>query len=360
MKKNRPQLLERLDMLRGAAALYVAMTHSIIWNFTSKNSILGILFSFGEEAVILFFLLSGFVIYFSVAKEKDITFKKYFIKRLNRIYPLLLVSFILSYVFFSLQTRHFSALNLKEFVGNVLMLQGNSYMNPGAWLNTFYGNAPLWSLAFEWYFYMLFYPINKYIKPNSANKVVLGISLFGCITFFLHPNQISAVLLYFLIWWVGVELAKAYTGFNYIHFKTVSFSIYSLILLVFFLILPVIKFKGRIGSFGDYPFIELRHFASALILILIGFGWAKLKFVGFDRIFGIFKIITPISYGIYIFHYSIFNSHFFLEEITCQPFRLFLMLLFLLLFSYVFEMHFQKIVTNFVFKRKKIILAAIN
>lgn len=352
MSKTRTNLLNRLDMLRGAAALYVAMTHSIIRHMVSRYSLCGILLSFGEEAVMLFFLLSGFVIYFSVTQEKNITFKKYFIKRFNRIYPLLLISFLLSYTLFLMQTQHFVELNVRELIGNIFMLQSNTYMNPGTWFNTFYSNAPLWSLAFEWYFYMLFYPINKYINAKYANKVVLGISLVGYVTFFLVPNQLSAVLLYFLIWWTGVELARSYVNFNYIHFKNISFMIAGLMLLLVLLAVPVIKLRGTLNSFGAYPFIQLRHFSSTLILIGIGFFWAKYKFIGFNHIFGIFKKIAPFSYGIYIFHYPIFNCHGFLNEITFQPLRLLLMLFVVLIFSYIFEMHFQKMITRFIFKKK--------
>ena len=67
--------LQRLEAVRGVAALYVVIAHSI----TPTPFIL----SFGQEAVIVFFLLSGFVIEYSSAKTLDRGFKYYFQKPLQ-------------------------------------------------------------------------------------------------------------------------------------------------------------------------------------------------------------------------------------------------------------------------------------
>jgi peptidoglycan/LPS O-acetylase OafA/YrhL len=48
--------LAKLDMLRGAASSYVFLSHFI------RGGLPGFLFAFGQEAVMCFFLLSGFVI----------------------------------------------------------------------------------------------------------------------------------------------------------------------------------------------------------------------------------------------------------------------------------------------------------
>jgi peptidoglycan/LPS O-acetylase OafA/YrhL len=53
--------LHQLDSLRGFAAAYVVVHHAHL----APQSAFGNLLFFGQEAVILFFLLSGFVIHYS-------------------------------------------------------------------------------------------------------------------------------------------------------------------------------------------------------------------------------------------------------------------------------------------------------
>ena len=57
--------LDKLEALRGAAALYVVFHHTIPYDSRLFNLPVGHLMRFGQEAVILFFLLSGFVINYS-------------------------------------------------------------------------------------------------------------------------------------------------------------------------------------------------------------------------------------------------------------------------------------------------------
>jgi peptidoglycan/LPS O-acetylase OafA/YrhL len=59
-----------LEAVRGGAALYVFLGHFIISLIVNKNSLFLIPFRFGQEAVILFFLMSGFVIELSHKKNQ--------------------------------------------------------------------------------------------------------------------------------------------------------------------------------------------------------------------------------------------------------------------------------------------------
>jgi peptidoglycan/LPS O-acetylase OafA/YrhL len=84
--------LDKLEAVRGFAALYVVLHHM----FDSGIYFFGInfsfLFRFGQEAVILFFILSGFVISYSFEKSINKSFSLFFTKRFMRIYlPLIIV-----------------------------------------------------------------------------------------------------------------------------------------------------------------------------------------------------------------------------------------------------------------------------
>ncbi len=81
--------LEKLDAIRGFVALYVALGHWVDRNDTIHQFIKDIL-RFGQQSVILFFLLSGFVIYIATTNTENMPFRDYFIKRFRRIYPVMI------------------------------------------------------------------------------------------------------------------------------------------------------------------------------------------------------------------------------------------------------------------------------
>jgi peptidoglycan/LPS O-acetylase OafA/YrhL len=60
-----------------------------------KHGLLSFLFRFGQEAVMLFFLLSGFVIYYSFSLGKDKSFQGYFQRRWLRIYPIFIFALLI-------------------------------------------------------------------------------------------------------------------------------------------------------------------------------------------------------------------------------------------------------------------------
>src|SRR5690348_13697572 len=102
--------LWRLEALRGAAAAYVVLGH--IGSGWYGNPLLGLPVRFGLEAVILFFLISGFVIEYSAYGGRKagelIGFGDYLVKRVRRIYPLFLLALGLSYLSQSLLMRHWA------------------------------------------------------------------------------------------------------------------------------------------------------------------------------------------------------------------------------------------------------------
>ncbi len=245
-----------LDGLRGFAAFYVLIHHSrwllsesakyrngdniFIKLFTNFLSI----FRFGHEMVIFFFVLSGFVIHLSVVKfaskysEKGI-WKTFFIKRFNRIYPpfifALLLTFLIDYVgcnifhfsFYNLGSKYNSLtlsannFSIKAFLGNLINLQG---LNSG--IPVFGTNGALWSLSYEWWFY-IFYPLFYYLNKESILKTfILQIGLFCLSTILSYKYNIPiifSVLQKMIIWWFGVLLAEVYIGRIKISFINLSY-----------------------------------------------------------------------------------------------------------------------------------------
>jgi len=90
--------LWQLEAVRGIAALYVLLYHTSNNYLGLNHAIWALPFRFGLEAVLVFFVLSGFVISYSHpgSVDKADSFRNYFIKRLRRIYPIFIFSSILS------------------------------------------------------------------------------------------------------------------------------------------------------------------------------------------------------------------------------------------------------------------------
>jgi peptidoglycan/LPS O-acetylase OafA/YrhL len=295
--------LDILESVRGAAALYVAIEH-LLFSLKDVPDYILLPFKFGKEAVVVFFLLSGFVIHYS--NKNSESFKTYFIKRFRRIYGPVLIVFFLSVVLYYYNNSSFSGISGLEFIGNLLMLQDFKGSQPGNWFNCFLGNSPLWSLSYEWWFYMLYYPICRYVKATNKLPYIFIFSAINWFIFLIFPNHIALVFSMFLIWWSGAELADLYIKKELISsHKIKQIILYNLVMLLFAAV-PLLYINKQLFKFGYFPISTLRYFAAGLAFIAGALIWNKYKWKGFLSLFGIFKIVSPISFGIYIVHYPIF------------------------------------------------------
>ncbi|CAB3762488.1 acyltransferase family protein [Paraburkholderia humisilvae] len=93
MSRSNSQHYHQLDALRGVAALMVVISHFVLigplaWIPRSPIRVIAL----GHEAVILFFILSGFVLTLQLRSSRGISYKDFLIKRICRIYlPFLVV-----------------------------------------------------------------------------------------------------------------------------------------------------------------------------------------------------------------------------------------------------------------------------
>jgi peptidoglycan/LPS O-acetylase OafA/YrhL len=164
-----------LNMARSLAAVAVAGGHvrKLFWvdyaNVTDPNPALAVVYfltGLGHEAVLVFFVLSGFFISATVFRSglERWSVQSYAIDRLSRLYIVLLPALILGGLLDSTTRRlpggqayffhaidHFGpafegSFTVKAFVGNLSFLQ-DSLVRP------FGSNGPLWSLANEFWYY---------------------------------------------------------------------------------------------------------------------------------------------------------------------------------------------------------------
>jgi peptidoglycan/LPS O-acetylase OafA/YrhL len=198
---------------------------------------------FGHQAVLLFFLISGFCIHYRQAKMIAATqdhhdpilgtvldIRSYAMRRYRRLYPPLLVALVLTTVFDYLGTRMNPSFyhgetayplinaNLGGASHSLTTLLGNLLLQPSFAVPAFGTNGPLWSLAFEFWFYVL-YPLLLVLSVRCGRKVMIGIvaavSLAGFIAhqpFPWIPAWILRICIYWIVWTAGALMADAYVA----------------------------------------------------------------------------------------------------------------------------------------------------
>lgn len=299
--------LEMLEAVRGAAAVYVFFHHSHLMG----NEGFGRLFYFGQEAVIVFFLLSGFVIRFAT-KSRSVDFRSFIIGRFVRIYPIFVMSLLLAGASGLFLQGHGVDVRLgaDDFLANLFMLQDVSSLKRGVWFDTYGGNAPLWSLSYEWWFYVL-YGVIAILGRRSGWFLPLIISLVGYLTYEIKPNQISLFASYFYIWWCGVEMANEYFSTGKVSFVgQLQTSAVCCFMTVLWL-LPVLRLwlLGGDIKLGVDPFLQFRHSASALVfvaIIVLAFWW-RFEFRALRPVMTVPLWFASISYAIYVIHQPVLN-----------------------------------------------------
>lgn len=335
--------LYKLEALRGLAAIYVVFHHALPHKYYVSGFNLYNVFRFGQEAVILFFMLSGFVISYSFAKSSDKSFRQYFLRRFLRIYIPLVCVFLLSYLIVSLTVGKLVNPELPSLLGNIFMLQDWAKVKPHTFFDPYLQNNPLWSLSYEWWFYMLFFPIATFIKSSKLQDcVVFTMCLLASLVYVFYPLFPVRVAMYFAIWWTGVVLANQYMRNGNISFKAVKLPLLSLLAIVAVLFVHMIisRYSGQPLFFGIHPVLELRHFSFALLTLIIAIKWHSVGWPLFNSIIKPFAVLAPISYTVYILHVPVMTQSNFLSWIESPLVQWLGYFVTLIVLSYLIELVF--------------------
>jgi peptidoglycan/LPS O-acetylase OafA/YrhL len=315
--------LNFFDSFRGIAALIVAVGHArwLLWEGYSNGYKLHpdtysivekffmyfmSVFKFGHEMVMLFFVMSGFLIHYGFSKKIQDGVAKldvsYFKKRFIRIYPVLLVALLFTYlldclgIFWHLPIYTSSTNNVIINESIKIDLSNNNFLeNLFLYGSKVWGsNGPMWSLKLEWFFYLIypvFYLINsKYVK--SSYLVFISFSLIV----FLRPVQLEFIngffkniIISFPIWLLGAFLADVSTGRIKINLKKFYY-------LIFFPFVPIlINLDSEL----------IRDYCVAIGFVgLIAFMLkSPIQFAVLEG--RLFSFFSRISYSLYIIHFPI-------------------------------------------------------
>ncbi|KIA95117.1 hypothetical protein OC25_07195 [Pedobacter kyungheensis] len=304
MKDN----LRVLDGLRGLSAIYVLIHHARLtltqpyFNGLSKHPeqyqwydklmvYFFSLFKFGHEAVIIFFVLSGFLIHFRYAGAQysfsEFKLNQYLKKRIIRIYPTLIVSFIIcfltDYILRAITGDSYplSQYSLGRFLFNLFLIPESPLWG---------SNYPVWSLKHEWFFYLMYPLLLWCYHQQRIVPLLLSIALFVAYLFDYKIDYIGAAAYTISIWLLGAIMATVYQQnarlFNYIP-----------ILIVCCLAYPFIV---RINS--NYPWLDLCFglITTGFIALIIKKNNSLLA-----RALSYLAWLGTFSYSLYLLHFPI-------------------------------------------------------
>ena len=223
--------LQHMDLMRGVAALAVLASHlrsvfiidpGDVPSLSVELRGMYLLTGFGHEAVVVFFVLSGFFIGTSVlgAKERDDwSWRSYLLRRFTRLYVVLVPALILTAAIDRAGIHLFGAHNVyggslsapyiswedarltsqpSSFLGNLLFLQGIAVAPYGT-------NGPLWSLGYEFWSYVLF-PVLVFtfaarvpVRARVLGTVIASaLIVFGSLKF----------VIWFGVWLLGAAVSR--------------------------------------------------------------------------------------------------------------------------------------------------------
>jgi peptidoglycan/LPS O-acetylase OafA/YrhL len=195
---SRPVINFNLEALRGLDALVVVWHHVIFNNrlLDPGFSPTGILAYNppGHFAVLIFFLLSGYVIGVSNPNPMQVSgIRTYLRKRFTRLYPIYVVAVLAGVV-----AAGFT-IPLSNIAAHLVFLQGLT-------APVMLANNPLWSLSFEVVFYLLFIPLSllavrPWIVALAATILGVGFMAFGQTAF------LGSYFIGFSFWALGWALS---------------------------------------------------------------------------------------------------------------------------------------------------------
>jgi peptidoglycan/LPS O-acetylase OafA/YrhL len=185
-----------LDLLRIAAALTVFGSHCQLYWYGPGEMMPTI----SHRAVIVFFVLSGYVIAYSTFRKKR-GLREYVVARLSRLYsvvaPGLLLTLVLELVG---QVSHPGFYRGMSHGHEVVRYFFCATFSQAIWNNNFvpFSNGPFWSLGYEFWYYALFGAVVFIDSARWRILLTIGMGLVaGPGILLLMPCWLVGVVLYF-------------------------------------------------------------------------------------------------------------------------------------------------------------------
>lgn len=312
---------DELDSLRGLASSSVLVSHLFLAIPSAylleklKNTPLHVFWS-GHEAVILFFVLSGFVLSLSYYKDKAPKYKDYLIKRVCRIYLPYLASILLSIVLMSMFSR-MPLIGLDKAINNtwVTPFTIESMINHIVFLGDFQSqnyNPVVWSLIHEMRISIIF-PFLMYflIKLDWKKNILIGMActvIYFLTWYFvfnaLHYNPTYLITVHYIGFFIlGALLAKHRKYLNSLFCK------FSKILKIMVLLIAILCYTYSWWFLPKVVYLHLTVIndwaiaAGSSVFIVYSINSSIIRRL---LLFKPVHLIGKTSYSLYLFHLPAF------------------------------------------------------
>ncbi|MDD5371926.1 MAG: acyltransferase [Sulfurimonas sp.] len=314
------------DILRLFLAVLVYFAH---WNTLTGQNLSHIVFHLSGYAVHMFFIVSGFLIFWSF--DADQNKKHFYIKRFFRIFPLYAFLIILQTLFFIWFSNENVFQTIKYFISNIFFL---NFLSPtvGTILSDLKVNAingSLWTLKNEVVFYLaiplLFMLYKKFGKAVFVIFYILSVAYMFIIDYIVSLEIVSRhhadILLFQFpaqvrLFMVGILMYVLFHKFK--KQNIYSFALISLFLLIFFK-------NNTYFIYIAYPF------CIGFMMVYLAYFVKQIK-IHFD-----------FSYSFYILHFPVIQLALYFGINPSNSVLSFVILFaVVLILSYFFENYIEK------------------
>jgi peptidoglycan/LPS O-acetylase OafA/YrhL len=264
---------------------------------------------FGHQAVMVFFVLSGFLISSTVLKSHlsgSWSWGDYAINRSTRLYVVLIPGLLFGLLWDHAGSSRFAStgiythaisnlgaaipadnLTAGNFFGNLSFLQ--TILCP-----TFGSNGPLWSLANEFWYYVLFPVVlsaGLAWRRKFTTAAIPLTALALCLAFFLGLDKFIG----FLVWMSGCVLVFAYSR---LRLRT-NFRLFLYLMASFFVFWGTL-FEARTST----STVLGSDLGVGIAFALLLFGILQLEIrANSPRYMGISRQLAGFSYSLYVLHF---------------------------------------------------------
>lgn len=300
-----------LTGLRGIAAIIVVISHIDQFHYLFNYESIGFdKFGFAEDAVTLFFVLSGFLITYLLLMEKRITgkidIKSFYMRRILRIWPTYYLA-----LFVSLIMIFMKIISPPEDFGVSVLLYVLFFANLAfALAIPIRTITPLWSVGVEEQFYAVWPWIVKHSADLKKSLWIIILVYFITKVFFWHYQQNGGE--YQLIRLTKIDSMAIGGLFALTYFKrnirllNLFYSKYCQLLAIAIIVSPLFL-KSVVYNLES----ELKSLAYAIVILNVATNKESL----IKTEFKILNFFGRISYGIYVYHMIII---FLISEILKQ------------------------------------------
>lgn len=280
--------IEHIDSLRAIAALFVFLQHNSetfsnitqngMWLLDVANKA-----DFGRIGVVIFFIISGFVIPSSLRGDVPTGIKTFLVRRFFRLYPAFWLSIPLAILAEWVIGRQIPVYDIVAGITMIPSVFRAELILP-----------PYWTLELELIFYILCIIFFRYGRLHSQNWLVfaMNILLFAFIVMLVFKDRIITTCLHLSLMFWGALCRKVYAG-NHSRVALINLVIFASIIVFF---PPFWAWYKSLDIGWATRYLRLAYAYPLSMLIFVVFAFIiplRSKFIAW---------LGTISYSTYLFH----------------------------------------------------------